>query len=171
MGLLRSWLMYLSCHVPSTFYCTFEPNIPLGGAIKTSSELNWDPGQDISSQYLHEPRETMEIYRPHFCWCRPAVKPISVHTSTGPCGGMEMHLEHELSTTRGTNFLSSSRLPLWASVFRVPFIFFYHSNDSILNTVRRLSHSPTFLPHWDPIKLGFVFKAAIETFPALFLII
>lgn len=110
----------------------------------------------------------MEIYRPHFCWCRPAVKPISVHTSTGPCGRMEMHLEHELSTMRGKNFPSLSRLPLWASVFHVPFIFFYHSNDSILNTVRRFSRSPTFLPHWDPIKLGFVCKAAIETFPAFF---
>lgn len=170
MGLLLSWLMVFILSWMSLACCSaISTKFPPWGTITTWAELNWAPGQDISSQYLHEPRKIVDIYRTHFCWCRVAVKLISVHTSTGPCGGTELHLEHECTPRQWEGRIS---LLLPAYLYGPPppslFIFFYLFHPSIHNTVRRLSCSSTFLPRWNPIKLGFVCKAAIQIFPAFF---
>lgn len=138
----------------------YKPHFPF--SLGDNKELNWEPGEDIR---YHELRKTLEIYTPCFCWCRPSVKLISVCTNRGEeerkCIRASAH-----ASTMSRNFPFSASLPLWVSFFLLLFIFFYVSQSSVLNTLRRLSCSPTFLPHWSPIKLGFLYKAAIQNLPS-----
>lgn len=73
------------------------------------------PSRTISSQYLHEACETMEIYRPPFCWYSPAVRIISARTNNGASGGIQIrtgqvctHRHTQTSTWGGEGFISPS---------------------------------------------------------------